>query len=270
MKRAFLHGLWVAWLIGTVLGCGPQETAQPGREHSVPVHGYAVVATYPHDRGAFTQGLQFYDGALYESTGLYGQSSLRKVDYATGRIQRRVDLPPRYFGEGIAVVGDRIYMLTWREQAGFIFDRHTFRQLGRFAYSGEGWGLAWDGTHLVMSDGTPQLRWLDPERFEVVRTLEVTAAGEPVHNLNELAWIDGEIWANIFQTKKVARIDPESGAVLAWIDFQGIRGPDYRMGPEDVFNGIAYDPATGRIFVTGKRWPYLYEVTLSPNSLTAP
>ncbi len=264
MKKVGLYSLWALCLVGGLASCAPQEIASSEKADGVPVHRFEVVATYPHDPRAFTQGLQFYDGVLYESTGLHGRSSLREVDYATGRVRRRVELPARYFGEGIAVVGDRIYMLTWREQTGFIFDRHTFRQRGRFTYDGEGWGLAWDGTHLVMSDGTPQLRWLDLDNFEVVRILEVTADGEPVGNLNELAWIEGALWANIFQSKRVARIDPQSGAVRAWIDFQGIRGPDYQMGAQDVFNGIAYDAATGRILVTGKNWPYLYEVEIRP------
>lgn len=263
MKRALWWGRLCAALIGGI-GCAPahDSTVPADHDNGPPVYGFEIRNTFPHDRHAFTQGLQFHDGILYESTGLHGQSTLRQVDYQTGRVQRRVSLPERYFGEGIAIIEDRVFMLTWRQQTGFIFDRHTFRLLDQFRYEGEGWGLAFDGTHLVLSDGTPELRLLHPGSMEVVRTITVTAAGEPVPYLNELAWIEGQLWANIFQSKRVALIDLATGAVDAWIDFSGIRGPDYVMGTEDVLNGIAYDEDTGRIFVTGKWWPYLFEIGL--------
>ncbi len=245
-----------------VIGCGPAAEMEPAA--TVPVYSFEVVTAYPHDPNAFTQGLQFHDGYLYESTGLRGRSSLRQVDLESGRVLRRVNLPQRYFGEGLAIVEDRIYQLTWHAETGFIYDLETFRRLDQFTYEGEGWGLAYDGVHLIISDGSSRLRFMDPDGFREVHTLEVTADGEPVRNLNELAWIEGEIWANIFRSDKIARIDPSDGAVLGWIDLTGILDPRHARGQEDVLNGIAYDPETERIFVTGKLWPRLFEIRVVP------
>ncbi len=259
MRMAFCGCLGVVSIF--IAACGP--SGEPARElalSAVPVHSYEVVQSFPHDPGAFTQGLQYHDGYLYESTGLRGRSSLRQVELETGRVLRRVNLPDRYFGEGLAVVSNRIYQLTWHSETGFIFDLDTFQRIGRFAYEGEGWGLAYDGAHLIMSDGTSRLRFMDPAGFSVVRTLEVTADGVPVEHLNELAWIEGTIWANIFQTDRLALINPVSGEVGAWIDLTGILQPHLVTGPVDVLNGIAYDKASGRIFVTGKWWPRLFEI----------
>lgn len=231
---------------------------------ALPVYGFEKIASFPHDPRAFTQGLEFYDGLLYESTGLRGQTSLRQVDLESGRVRRRVNLPMPYFGEGIAVIEDRIYMLTWQEQTGFVFDRHTFEVLDRFTYEGEGWGLVYDGTYLIMSDGTANLRYLDPETFAVVQTQEITAKGEPVLRINELEWVRGELWANIFETTRLARIDPASGTVIAWVELAGLLEPSYIRGRVDVLNGIAYDEVNDRLFVTGKWWPRLFEIRLVP------
>lgn len=254
--RATCMAAWVVMLV--LVSCRPP--AGPALSSSVPIYSYEVVASYPHDRDAFTQGLQYHDGYLYESTGLHGRSSLRQVELDTGRVLRRVDLPDRYFGEGVAIVGDRLYQLTWRSGTGFIFELESFRRIGRFSYEGEGWGLAYDGAHLIMSDGSSHLRFLDPDGFKVVRTLEVTADGEPVDRLNELAWVQGEIWANIFETDRLARIDPATGAVLAWTDLSGILPPHEADGPVSVLNGIAYDEEADRLFVTGKLWPRLFNI----------
>lgn len=245
-------------LLMALSACRPATAPAPAS--TVPVFTYEIVQSYPHDPRAFTQGLQYHNGSLYESTGLRGRSSLRQVDLETGRVLRRVNIPDRYFGEGIAVVNNRIYMLTWHSRTGFIFDRMTFQRIGTFTYEGEGWGLAYDGEHLIMSDGTRRLRFVDPDGFQVVRTLDVTADGQPVRKLNELAWINGEIWANIFKSDFLARIDPVSGAVRAWVDLSGILDPRDVRGPVDVLNGIAYDEKNDRLFVTGKLWPRLFEI----------
>jgi glutaminyl-peptide cyclotransferase len=237
--------------------CRPADELAPS---AIPVYSYEVVQSFPHDPGAFTQGLQYHEGYLYETTGLHGRSTLRQVEVETGRVLRRLNLPERYFGEGLAVVGGRIYVLTWKSERGFIFDLETFQRLAEFDYEGEGWGLAYDGIHLIMSDGTSRLRFMDPDGFRPVRTLDVTADGQPLENLNELAWVQGEIWANIWKSERLARIDPSTGAVRAWIDLSGILDPRYVTRSVDVLNGIAYDEEGDRIFVTGKLWPRLFEI----------
>ncbi len=225
-------------------------------------YGYEVVATWPHDPQAFTQGLVFRQGEFLESTGLNGQSSLRDVELTTGRVLKQVTVPSEFFAEGLAVVGDQAFQLTWQNGKGFVYDVDTFRLEKEFAYDGEGWGLATDGHQLMLSDGTSQIRFLDPATFQVVRTIEVTDNGKPVERLNELEWINGEIFANVWQTNEVVRIDPESGRVRGVIDFSGLLGPQDRGPDTDVLNGIAYDAANDRLFVTGKRWPKIFEVRL--------
>ena len=249
-----------------LVGCngGDQSAAVTAENGAVPVYGFEITGTFRHDTGAFTQGLQFQGESLFESTGLRGQSSLRRVDPETGRVLQRVNLPDRYFGEGIALISNRIYMLTWQEETGFVFDRDTLTVIDRFSYEGEGWGLAYDGQRLIMSDGTDTLRFLDPETLEVTGTQAITVAGEPLRNINELAWIEGELWANIFPTHRIARIDVDTGTVLAWIDLTGILRRDQVTGRIDVLNGIAYDEETERIFVTGKLWPLLFTIRLVP------
>jgi glutaminyl-peptide cyclotransferase len=230
---------------------------------AVPVWGVSVVHTYPHDRNAFTEGLFYQGGYLYESTGLNGQSSVRKVDLASGRVLQSHGLGRQYFGEGIAPWKDHLIQLTWQSRVGFVDDLTSFRQLSQFHYAGEGWALTQNGRQLIMSDGTPQLRFLDPATLNEVRRLTVTADGQPVKNLNELEWVKGEILANIWLTNFIARIDPASGRVTGWIDVTGLMNPAELGGdPDAIPNGIAYDAAHDRLFVTGKRWPKLFEIKL--------
>ncbi len=223
---------------------------------------YDVVATWPHDRGAFTQGLLVRNGGFLESTGLNGQSSLREVELKTGRVLKQVGLAPQYFGEGLAVIGDRAFLLTWQNGKGFVYDADTFRLEREFAYTGEGWGLTTDGRALILSDGTAQLRFLDPATFAVTRTVEVTREGKPVEHLNELEFIRGEVFANVWQENEIVRIDPATGVVRGVIDCSGLLPRAEIRADTDVLNGIAYDAATDRLFLTGKRWPKIYEVRL--------
>lgn len=241
-----------------------QATAQPGM--AVPIYGYQVVAVLPHDPAAFTQGLVLQDDVFYEGTGLRGQSTLRKVDPATGQVLQGIRLPDEYFGEGIAVHGDRLYQLTWQEHTGFIYGKDSFELLGTWSYAGEGWGLTTDGQRLIMSDGTNELRFLDPETLqEVGRVAVLDGNGQPVLRLNELEWVQDEVWANVWQTDLIARIDPASGRLLGWIDLSGLLSEEDRAVQRvDVLNGIAYDALTGRLFVTGKWWPKLFEIELTP------
>ena len=228
------------------------------------MQGYTIVATFPHDPTAFTQGLVFADGDLYESTGLNGESTLRRVDIRTGRTLQRIDVPKQYFAEGLALVGDELLQLTWQHGLGFAYDRKTFKQTRTFQYKGEGWGFAYDGvSQLVMSNGTDTLTFMDSKTLKPTRTLRVRDAGQPVSQLNELEWIEGEIWANVWQTDRLARIASTTGDVKAWVDLSTLYPLHQRMPPADVLNGIAYDRATRRIFVTGKKWPRLYQITVS-------
>ena len=224
---------------------------------------YQVVNTYLHDPGAFTQGLVFVDGELYEGTGLNGQSSLRQVVLETGEVTRIHRVPDQFFGEGIAVFGDRIIQLTWRSHVGFVYDRQNFELLQQFTYPTEGWGLTHDGERLIMSDGTALLYFLDPETFAPLGSVEVRDQG-PVAALNELEYIDGQVYANIWGTDRIARIAPQTGKVMGWIDLQELLLPEDRRQRVDVLNGIAYDSAQKRLFVTGKWWPKLFEIELIP------
>lgn len=232
--------------------------ATPLAAAATPVQGFKVVHTYPHDPDAFTQGLFFHDGFLYEGTGLRGRSSIRKVELETGKVVQQVDLPGEVFGEGITLWGDRIIGLTWQEGTAFVLDLKTFKLWRKFNYAGEGWGLTHNGKELIMSDGSPELRFLDPLSFKELRRVKVTADGRPVDQLNELEWVDGEIYANIWQTDRIARINPKTGAVTGWIDLTGLL--PQRRGSDDVLNGIAYDAKAKRLFVTGKLWPKLFEI----------
>lgn len=235
--------------------------ASPVRADSVPNHGYEVVRTYPHDALAFTQGLVFLNGYLYESTGLEGRSSVRKVRLEDGSVVQKQDLPRQFFGEGIVNWKDRLIGLTYLSQTGFVYDLATLKPLRQFKYTGEGWGLTHDGKRLIMSDGTSELRFWDPETLRELGRIQVTDQGRPVASLNELEWVKGEIFANIWQTDRIARIDPASGKVVGWIDLTGLLKPSDRIaGYTDVLNGIAYDAANDRLFVTGKRWPKLFEI----------
>jgi glutaminyl-peptide cyclotransferase len=230
-----------------------------------PRYTYEVINVYPHDPAAFTQGLVFDGDTLYEGTGLNGRSSLRRVDLATGQVQQQVDLDPAYFGEGITVWGETIVQLTWQSQRGFVYDKSTFQQQAQFTYPTQGWGITHDGRRLIMSDGSATLYFWDPATFTPVDEISVYDLDGPVYSLNELEYIEGEIFANIWQTDEIARIDPVTGQVLGWIDLSGLLTPQERA-QADVLNGIAYQPATDRLFVTGKLWPKLFEIRLLPAS----
>ena len=232
--------------------------------------GFRVVASYPHDRDAFTQGLVYIDGHLYESTGINGKSSLREEDLATGGISRFHDVPHQYFAEGLTDWGNTLVQLTWETHIGFVYDRATFHLLKTFQYPGEGWGLTHDAKSLILSDGTANLKFLDPLTFKVTRTVAVRDKGKPVTQLNELEWIHGEIWANIWHSDRIARISPATGNVLGWIDMTGLLSGSEKSSPEAVLNGIAYDAAHDRIFVTGKLWPKIFEIKVVSAAKTAP
>jgi glutaminyl-peptide cyclotransferase len=232
-------------------------------EAGVPVYGYQIVHVYPHDTHAFTEGLFYLNGFLYESTGLEGQSTIRKVRLETGEVLQHLSVPSRYFGEGIVNWKQHLVGLTWKSQVGFVYDLQTFKLQRHFSYPGEGWALTQDGTHLIMSDGTDQLRWLDPQTLQETARLSVTIEGQPLRNLNELEWVKGEIFANVWQTNWIARIDPRSGAVVGLIDCRGLLAAgDVVPGQTDVLNGIAYDAQGDRLFITGKNWPKLFEIQL--------
>jgi glutamine cyclotransferase len=230
------------------------------RDPSPAVYTARVVHEFPHDDTAYTQGLVYEDGTLYEGTGKRGRSTLRQVELETGNILQLQSLDDRLFGEGIAIWNDRIIQLTWTSRFGIIYDKKTFREVGRFRYSGQGWGLTHDGTHLIMSDGTSSLRFLDPKTFDVVRTLRVHNRGRRVANLNELEYVDGEILANVWGEDYIVKITPSTGQVTAYIDLRHLW--PRRSDPEAVLNGIAYDAAGKRLFVTGKNWPKLFEIEL--------
>jgi glutamine cyclotransferase len=240
------------------------QTAKKTSTASLPQYTYKIVKVYPHDPEAYTQGLVYKDGFLYEGTGLNGRSSLRRVRLDSGEILQKVELPPELFGEGIALLGGKIFQLTWKAGTGFIYDARDFRLLRKYSYSGEGWGLTTDGRLLYMSDGTPEIRVLNPETLKEVRRIKVHDGDSPVQKLNELEFINGEIFANIWQTDRIARISPRTGKVVGWIDLGGILSPMYRRTADAVLNGIAYDQQGKRLFVTGKLWPSLFEIKLAP------
>lgn len=225
-----------------------------------------VVARYPHDRGAYTQGLVWHDGVIYESTGLQGESTLRRVDLETGEVLTRIDLAGDHFGEGVAIIGDRLYQLTWRSGVAFVYDLTTLAVVDSLHYEGEGWGLTHDGTSLIMSDGSDRLKFLDPADFRVLREVQVRDRGAPLTSLNELEFINGEVWANVYQSDYIVRIDPESGDVEGWIDLSSLLSREDRTGGVDVLNGIAWDSAGARLLVTGKRWPYVFHVAMRSGS----
>ena len=236
---------------------------------------FKTLATHPHATDAYTQGLVFHEGTLYESTGQYEKSSIRNVDISTGKPLKKTSLRPNYFGEGIELIGDDLYMLTWRAGECFVFDRETLKYKKTYKYSGEGWGLAFDGTHLILSDGTSTLRFYDPNDFSLKKRVTVydgesLKRGRKIANLNELEMVEGELWANVWHSDRIARIDPNTGKISAWINCTSFvpaeikqkRATDQNFA-EKVLNGIAYDPKTKRIFITGKEWPVLYEIQLN-------
>jgi glutamine cyclotransferase len=229
-----------------------------------PVQRAVIVRTFPHDSSAFTQGLLFHDGYLYESTGRQGQSTIRQVRLADGTPTRVAPLPDRVFGEGITQWEDEIVGVTWRDGIGFRWGIEDFQLRSQFRYPGEGWGMTHDGISLILSDGTEQLRFLDPVTFGERSRIDVTANGRPVRHLNELEWVDGEIYANVWHSSRIARIDPATGRVKAWIELEALIPMGGGRGAEDVLNGIAYDSDAKRLFVTGKNWPRLFEIRLVP------
>lgn len=274
--RSFL--LFLTLLI--TFGCGADKPAEPGGNTNnsslqpspakVPVYGYEIVKAYPHDQKAFTQGLVFLDGTLYEGTGGKDDddffSSLRNVELETGRVMKKIDLDRDYFGEGIAVLNNKIYQLTWRESTAFVYNLEDFSKSGEFRYPGEGWGLTTDGTNLFMSDGTHVIRVVNPNDFQTVRTIVVNdERGRPIMELNELEWVKGEIWANVWQSDWILRIDPASGKLMGRIDLRKLVDDEQNLNKKaDVLNGIAYDAAGDRIFVTGKLWRRLLEIKVVP------
>ncbi|MCY3668490.1 MAG: glutaminyl-peptide cyclotransferase [Gemmatimonadetes bacterium] len=264
----------IALLLATNASClapsddGAEPAAlQPQQPSEIPTYSYRVVHSFPHDPDAYTQGLLYNNGFLYESTGQYGQSSLRKVELETGTVVQLHQLDDRFFAEGLALFGNRLLQLTWRANKGFAYRLDSFEQLAEFAYPTEGWGLTYDGELLVMSDGSATLYFRDPFTFAEVSRVAVAAQGRPVSQLNELEWIAGEVFANIWQTDTIARIDPTTGQVAGWIDLTGLLSDADRRGSNaEVLNGIAYDSKGERLFVTGKRWPKLYQIELIPPS----
>jgi glutamine cyclotransferase len=225
---------------------------------------YRVIHTFPHDPQAYTQGLLYQDGHLYESTGLNGRSSLRMVDLETGRVLQSAPVPEKYFAEGLASWGSTLVQLTWQSQIAFVYDRFSFRLLRTLHYDGEGWGLTEDGKNMILSDGSSKLHFLDPVTFQEVRRITVKDRGTPVTDLNELEYVHGQIYANVWHTDRIARISPATGQVLGWIDLTGLLPPGSVSDPEAVLNGIAYDSAHDRLFITGKLWPQLFEVKIIP------
>jgi len=253
--------------VAAVVACAACGTeSQAG---GIPEYSYEVVHSYPHDPQAYTQGLFYLDGILYESTGLEGQSSIRKVRLETGEVLQKRDIPEQYFGEGIINWKNRLLELTWKSEKGFIYDLATFSLQRDFEYPGQGWGLTTDGKRIIMSDGTAELRFWDPETLRETGRIAVTDDAGPVRELNELEWVKGEVYANVYTTDRIARINPATGKVTGWVDLTGILSPADRVRLEqgDVLNGIAYDAKTDRLFVTGKRWPKLFEIHLVKKSV---
>lgn len=254
-------GLIIAGIMVAVGIVGYGITRTSSADSGTPVYGYEVVNSYPHNPRSFTQGLQYLDGTLYEGTGQNGDSAVMKDDLESGENLLRQTIPDQYFGEGIVVIDDKLYELTWQSQTGFVYDRENLLPERQFHYTGEGWGLTYDGDRIIMSDGSDFLRFWDPETLEETGRVQVTDNGVPIRNLNELEYIDGEVYANVWQTDRIARIDPESGKVNSWIDLRGLLPANERQGT-DVLNGIAWDARGKRLFVTGKWWPRLFEIKL--------
>jgi glutamine cyclotransferase len=245
VAAAIVIGAFAAW--AQLAHRGPQS------------YGFKVVAAYPHDPNAFTQGLAVVKGRLYEGTGMYGASSIRRVNLKTGRVEKLHSIDRQYFGEGIAILGDKLYQLTWKNGLAFVYDLESFNALQTLQYSTEGWGLTHDRENLILSDGSATIRFLDPATFKVVREITVRDGDRPIGQLNELEYVDGEIWSNVWYDDRIARISPVDGTVLGWIDLSTLY-PKSARGGDAVLNGIAYDADAKRIFVTGKNWPQLYEI----------
>lgn len=257
-RRQLLSVLLIIVILASSIILFVVLTGKPANSEPV-YYTYNVVNTYPHDENAFTEGLVYENGSLYESTGRYGSSTLRRVNLETGEVLQLYTLPSMYFGEGIAIFEDKITQLTWTEHKGFVYDKDSFELLQEFNYSSQGWGITYDGNQLIMSNGSSTLTFLDPETFEKIGQVEVHDTA-PVTNINELEYVNGKIYANIWMEEKIAIINPQTGQVEGWIDLSGIQNHDV----DNVLNGIAYDAEGNRLFVTGKRWPHLFEIQLTP------
>ncbi len=254
---AVLAGIVVLFM---AFRCQQNPVADTGQELIARQIDYEVVNNYPHDPTAFLQGLLWSEGDFYESTGLHGQSTLRHIEFPSGKILKSISLPFELFGEGIALADKRLIQLTWKSKRGFVYDRDSFVLLREFRYETEGWGITYDGKHLIMSDGSSDLIYLDPDSFTPVCKLSVVMNGRPIDNLNELEYIEGEIWSNVWQTDLILRINPTTGQVTSFLNLKGILPASMRTGNEDVLNGIAYDVQQKRIFVSGKLWPRIFEI----------
>ena len=249
--------------VTTLRSKSPEPARQPDNKPAQAQKvSYEVVASYPHDPKAFLQGLVWHDEGFYESTGQYGESSLRRVEFPSGKVIKQVKLTSDLFGEGLAMVDNHLMQLTWTTKRGFVYDRDTFQMIREFTYQTEGWGLTYDGKDLILSDGSDQLTYLDPQNFQTVRKLRVTRDGRPVTNINELEFIEGEIWANVWHQDVILRIDPATGQVTSFLEMKGLISREMVSNPEAVLNGIAYDPQSKRIFVSGKLWPLIFEIRL--------
>ena len=263
LKGTLRRTSWIAAVVVVVCSViGLTAFAQLKRPSKTEPLIFEIVAKHPHDSSAFTQGLVYSDGHLYEGTGKKGESTLRLVDLSTGKVEKIASLDAHYFGEGIAVLDHRIYQLTWQNRIGVVYDEKTFEVEKTFQYTGEGWGLTTDGKNLIMSDGSATIRFLDPKTFAVVRRITARSSHGKVDRLNELEYVKNEIWANIWYEDKIARISPTTGDVLGYLDFAGLHPRSHRHSSEDVMNGIAYDAENDRLFVTGKNWPQLFEIKI--------
>jgi glutamine cyclotransferase len=260
------HGPIAAALIGAIILASASFYLNSLQDRPVQTYTYMVMHAYPHDPTAFTQGLAFDNGFLYEGTGLRGQSSLRRVELESGNVLQTHNLSSEYFGEGITIHRDKIFQVTWRSHQGFVYDKDSFKLIDTFEIATEGWGLTHDGSSLILSDGTSTLRFIDLDTHEETRAVEVRDRDGPVLNINELEYIDGEVFANIWQTERIARIDPESGSVVGWLNLSGLAGSFDKDTSIDVLNGIAYDVEGSRLFITGKLWPKLFEIKIMPRN----
>jgi glutamine cyclotransferase len=264
MQKASRQRLAVVFLLAVLAHPLFAQSARGTRAARPPEYTFEIVQSFPHDPNAFTQGLAFRDGFLYEGTGLNGRSSLRKVRLDSGEVVQQTDLSPEFFGEGIALLNNEVVELTWQSHTGFVYDLSDFHLLRKFSYPGEGWGLTSNGRDFFMSDGTADIRVLDGDSLKEKRRFTVHDGDAPIDQLNELEFVDGEIFANVWQTDRIVRISPQDGRVVGWIDLQGLLSPIYRLSPDAVLNGIAYDSIRKRLFVTGKLWPKIFEIKLIP------
>ena len=262
MKKLIVFFLFLLLAFFIVTNFSQTSSKKSNIARTTKNYSYKVVNSYNHDPSAFTQGLIFRNGFLYESTGLYGKSTLRKVDLTTGKVLKKIKLSKNYFGEGITEFDNKIYQLTWKSRIGFIYDPEDFEIIGEFSYPTDGWGLTNNGKHLILSNGSPTLFFLDPKTFKIAKKIRVIDNNDPVYNLNELEFFNNKIYANIWRSNKIISIDPNTGNVLEWIDLSGLLKYSLHNGKADVLNGIAYDKTGNKIFVTGKFWPRLFQIEL--------